>query len=202
MLILGLNGSPNKDGNTKFLLTAVLDAAGSLGASTGILELGELLGTGRDSFCSSCSSPCRGICYNGTRLGDAYELMKLADGFIFGSPVYFGSVSGQMKSFFDKTRKLRYEKAFYNKVASAVTVAGSRFGGQETAIKAMHDIMLVHGMIVVADGYYEDDCGHHGVCAQRPAQEDVFAIRRAEILAKRMVEVCKGTESLRHSGAV
>ena len=58
-------------------------------------------------------------------------------------------------------------------------------------MKALHDIMLVHGMTIVGDGYTEYDCGHHGVSAQKPAEKDEFAIKRAGILAKRLVEACK-----------
>jgi len=47
-----------------------------------------------------------------------------------GSPVYFGSVSAQLKAFFDKTRKLRSEKALYNKFACGVTV-----GEQDLAVR-------------------------------------------------------------------
>ena len=47
------------------------------------------------------------------------------------------------ESFFDKTRKLRGEKALYNKVGAGITVGASKYGGQETTIKALHDIMLV-----------------------------------------------------------
>jgi len=72
-----------------------------------------------------------------------------------------------------------------------VTVGGARFGGQETTMKALHDIMLVHGMTIVGDGYVGDDCGHHGVCAQQPADKDEFAIKRAKILGRRLVDVCK-----------
>jgi len=200
MLLLGVNGSPDKDGNTKFLLNTVLAKARDLGAETTILEAGDLLQTAKYPFCNVCSNPCSGICYRGTKLEEAFELLRKADGIVFGSPVYFGTVSAQIKAFFDKTRKLRNEKALYNKVGAGVTVANSKYGGQETTMKALHDIMLVHGMIVVADGYGEDDCGHHGVCAHRPAREDEFAIKRAGILGKRLVEVCGATMLLRKKG--
>ncbi|MCX8131773.1 MAG: flavodoxin family protein [Clostridia bacterium] len=197
MFIVGLNGSPNKNGNTKYLLNKVMNKVSALGAETEILDVNELLGTAKHGFCMACSNPCSGVCYKGTKLDEAFELLKQADGIILGSPVYFGSVSGQLKAFFDKTRGLRGQKAFYNKIAAGVTVATSKYGGQETTMKALHDIMLVHGMIVVADGFGEDDCGHHGVCAHRPAENDEFAVKRAEILAKRMVEVCGATMNLR-----
>jgi len=199
MLIIGLNGSPNKNGNTKLLINKVLEKAQELGAETKIIEVAEVLSSAKHGFCNVCSNPCNRSCYQGTKLAEAYELMRKADGIVFGSPVYFGTVTGQLKAFIDKSRVMRGEKALYNKVAAGVTVATCRFGGQETTIKALHDMMLVHGMMIVADGHGEDDCGHHGVCAQRPAQDDTFALKRAEVLGKRLVEVCKATESLRNS---
>ncbi|MGI6448788.1 MAG: flavodoxin family protein [Desulfitobacteriia bacterium] len=197
MLIIGLNGSPNKKGNTKLLLEKVLATSSSLGAETKILEIPEIINSCQQPFCTACSSPCSGRCFRDTPLEAAYELLKRADGLLLGSPVYFGSISGQLKAFFDKTRKLRSEKGLYNTVAAGVTVGASKFGGQETTMKALQDIMLVHGMLIVGDGYFADDCGHHGVCAQRPGAEDSFALRRAEVLGKRMAEVCKATAALR-----
>lgn len=191
MLIVGINGSPNREGNTKYLLDKVLASAAAEGAKTELLEAGELLRKAKHSFCTACSTPCTGVCYSGTELEQAFELMKSADAIVFGSPVYFGSVSAQIKAFFDKTRKLRAEKALYNKIGAGVTVAAAKYGGQETTLKALHDIMLVHGMLIVGDGYLESDCGHHGVCAHRPAWEDEFAVKRAELLGKRLVELCE-----------
>jgi multimeric flavodoxin WrbA len=61
----------------------------------------------------------------------------------------------------------------------------------------MHDIMLVHGMIIVGDGYGEDDCGHMGAAAQRPAEDDDNAIQRSRIIGKRIFEVAQATTKLR-----
>ena len=58
-------------------------------------------------------------------------------------------------------------------------------------------MMLVQGMTIVGDGYVDYDCGHHGACAQRLAQNDENGIKRARILAQRVVEVAKATMSLR-----
>jgi multimeric flavodoxin WrbA len=126
-----------------------------------------------------------------------FHLLKKADGLIVGTPVFFGTVSGQTKAFFDKTRKLRADKSLYNTIAAGITVGNAKYGGQQTAMRALHDMMFVHGMIVIGDGYGEDDCGYHGICAQRPAEEDSYALKRTEILAKRMVEVCEATKGLR-----
>lgn len=103
-----------------------------------------------------------------------------------------------MKAMFDKTRIVRANKWLYNKVGLCLSVGGSKYGGEETTIKAMQDMMLVNGMIIVGDGYIDDDCGHQGICATRPAKEDENAIKRAVISAKRLAEVCKATESIRN----
>lgn len=197
MFIVGLNGSPNTEGNTSFLVNKVLNECEKLGAETVLFDIGKIMGKQKNGFCTVCSNPCSGKCYQDTKLEKVFETMRKADGIVVGSPVYFGSVSAQLKAMFDKTRKVRVDKWLYNKVGVGVAVGASKFGGQETTIKAMHDMMLVNGMMIIGDGYIEDDCGHHGICAVKPAKDDEFAAKRAKITAKRLVEVCKATESIR-----
>lgn len=197
MFILGINGSPNLEGSTSVLIREGLKAAEELGADVKIIQVGEVLKDLAVPFCEVCSSPCEGVCFEGTKLGEAFELMKKADGFIVGSPVYFGTVSGQLKAFWDMTRKLRTEKALINKVGGCVTTAAGRFGGQETTIKALHDMLLVQGCIVVADGHEDHDAGHHGACAKAPAAQDENALARAKIVGKRVFQVAQATRDIR-----
>ncbi len=197
MNIVGLNGSPNNDGNTSFLISKVLEECSIRGAQTIMLNVGMIMDQQKKAFCTVCQSPCAGACYKGTKLEEAFEILKSADGLVIGSPVYFGSVSAQLKAMFDKTRRVRTDKWLYNKVGLCISVGGSKYGGEETTIKAMQDMMLVNGMIIVGDGYIDDDCGHQGICATRPAREDENAIKRTVIAAKRLIEVCKATESIR-----
>ena len=197
MLIVGINGSPNKEGNIGYLLNYILEKTKALGSEYEIINANEVLNSCGNPFCVVCSTPCNGNCYKGTDLERAYELITKADGILIGSPVYFGTLSAQLKAFFDKTRGYRGKKVWINKVGAGVTVGASKYGGQETTIRAIHDIMLVHGMMIVGDGQAFHDAGHHGVCAQKPANEDLYAIARANILARRMVEVCTATKVLR-----
>jgi len=72
-----------------------------------------------------------------------------------GSPVYFGTrMPGQLKAFWDKTRVLRREKALAAECCrGAIAVgAGTLWGVKKTTLKAIHDMMLVQGMIIVGDG--------------------------------------------------
>ncbi|MDK2798652.1 MAG: hypothetical protein PWP27_257 [Clostridiales bacterium] len=189
MYIIGLNGSPNEYGNTYYLLNQILEICKKKGAKTEIINVPKIINSAKLSFCTACSSPCQGVCFKDTALEEAYNKLKSANGILIGSPVYFGTVSAQLKAFFDKSRKLRTEKAFINLVGAAVTVGASKYGGQETTIKAIHDMMLVQGMIIIGDGHVDHDAGHHGVSAQRPAEKDEFAKKRIEVLANRIFEV-------------
>ncbi len=197
MLIVGINGSPRKEGNTAYLLREGLAAAADAGAETVLIHAGEALADQRNFFCIQCSTPCRGLCSQGNRLGEAYDVLRRSDGVLLGSPVYFGSVSAQLKAFWDKSRILRKEKNLLNVVGAAVAVGGSRFGGQETTLKALFDMMLVQGMMIVGDGHPDFDCGHQGGCGQAPAAQDEFAVKRVRILGRRLAEVAAATMSLR-----
>lgn len=197
MFILGLNGSPQKQGNTVNMLNSALDAAKALGATTQILHVVDALKGLSNPFCMSCKPACDGNCFKDSNLDEAYELLRKADGIIIGSPVYFGTVSGQLKSFWDKSRILRKEKALVNVIGGAVSVGASRFGGQETTVKAIHDIMLVQGMTVIGDGYIGDDAGHQGASAQRPSVDDTVGLSRAAIMGKRVAELAQATMQLR-----
>ncbi|SHF33995.1 flavodoxin family protein [Desulforamulus putei] len=197
MLILALNGSPHTNGNTAFMLNQALEGAGEMGAATRLVHVADIVKTPRKLFCDACTNPCAGVCYQGTPLGDLFDLIKSADGIILGSPVYFGTVASPLKLLWDKSRALRKEKALVDVVGAAVSVGASRFGGQESTVRALQDIMLVHGMTVVGDGAFGDDAGHHGASAQRPAKDDPEAAKRCRILGRRVAEVAQATAPLR-----
>jgi len=84
-----------------------------------------------------------------------------------------------------------------NTVGAAVTTGGARFAGQETALKTLHDMMLVQGMILVGDGHASADAGHQGSCAGAPPSADENALRRIEPPARRGVEGGPRTAPLR-----
>lgn len=197
MLIIGLNGSPDKKGNTVRLLEEALKAAQEQGAKTELIHAMDVLKDCKTPFCVVCSNPCSGICYQETGVEKLFDLFKKADGILLGSPVYFGTVSAQLKAIWDKTRKLRGEKVLLNVVGGAITVGASRFGGQETTMKAMIDMMMVQGMLIIGDGDKDFDCGHQGAGAQRPAEDDQFGLKRAYIMGKRITEVAEATKKIR-----
>lgn len=94
--IWGISGSP-RDGNTDVLLREVLKAAEAEGAKTKFVKLTKMdmkpcIG---DLTCSKTKK----CIYNDDIQKMAKEFIEEADGVIFGSPVYFKSMTGQMKIF-------------------------------------------------------------------------------------------------------
>jgi len=81
------------------------------------------------------------------------ERVDRSDGIVFGCPVYYMTVTAQMKAFMD--RSMGIEALGYgwrNKVAGFLTVAYDREGGHETTIRDMQNWALMHDMIAVSVG--------------------------------------------------
>ena len=193
MKILALNGSPDKNGCTAFLLNTVLESAAALGATVEIEHVQPAILECKTPFCVNCSTPCNRSCYAETGVERIFEKMCSADAIVIGSPSYFGTVSAQIKALFDKSRDLRGKRALIGKLGAAVSVGASKYGGQQTTQRAIHDMMLVQGMIIAGDSLDSDDfivpMGHQGVGAQRPAAEDSYAVKRAQAMGMQLARL-------------
>ena len=187
MKIFGINGSPRKKSNTRFLLREALDECQKAGAETKLFNAMEILEDQEVPFCEHCSSPCNRSCYTGKKLEQVFEELKEADGIILSSPVYFGSVSAQLKAIWDMSRAVRTEHTLVGKVGAAISVGASTYGGQETTIRALHDMLLVQGMTVVGNGVKGIDVGHQGAAGKEKVFEDKRAIEDARNTGKRVV---------------
>ena len=186
--ILAVNGSHNDNGNIAYLLDLILNECKSFGIDGEIVSAHKAVLSAKTPFCTSCTTPCAKVCYKGTLMDELLTKMADADCIIFGSPVYFGSMSAQLKCVFDKTRDLRANKKLVGKFGAVVVCGASKYGGQEMTASAIQTAMLVDGMTIIAPSSMELGCGHTAVCAQKPAVEDDFAIARAKMLAKRIKE--------------
>ena len=101
-LIIGINGSPNKEGNTSVLMAEALAVCAKMGADVQLIRCSEALKGLKAPFCVHCQSPCQ----SGVQGNHWKGITELGADGIIGSPVYFETVSGQLKPW-DKTRTLR-----------------------------------------------------------------------------------------------
>jgi len=102
--VIGINGSPRKSWNTATLLNKALEGAVSQGAKTELIHLYDLNFKG----CTSCFA-CKmkggksyGKCAMNDELTPVLESIGTADAIILGSPIYLGTVSGEMRSFMER----------------------------------------------------------------------------------------------------
>ena len=114
MKILGISGSPRKRGNTDILLEEVLKGASVCGAETAKIVLNDL-----------DISPCQEKEYtdiNGEGFSVVDDDMKIvydkvsdADVLVIASPVFFGSLSAQMKTMIDRFQCVWLAKHIFKK---------------------------------------------------------------------------------------
>lgn len=195
MKIIGISASARKNKSTHFLLEQCLDevkgSADGAGKSieTELIDLAPLKVHG----CIACDACKKGVLCSQQ---DDYQpiIAKLADpevvGIIVATPVYMGCMTSQAKAFLDRTVLFRRNGfMFKNKLGGVITVGGSRNGGQELTIQAVHAAMMIHDMIIVGDG------DHFGgaAWANHPDgyQGDTTGIATVKNLGKRIAEVAQ-----------
>jgi multimeric flavodoxin WrbA len=121
--ILAISCSPRKRGNTEILLGEALKGAKQEGAE---VELYSVSGK-TIAPCDDCRI-CRktGKCRIKDDMQELYDKLLEANGIIFGTPIYFHSMTAQAKTVMDRTFALDHEQiALANKVGGIIAVGGS-----------------------------------------------------------------------------
>jgi len=148
MKVIGIVCSPRKAGNTEILVQEALAGAKESGAETELLRISEMKIAPCDG-CQTCHQS--GECRIKDDMQKIYKKLLAADGVILGSPVYFWSVSGQAKTFMDRTYALRYPyHKLKNKVGGAIAAAGSR--GSVNALSIINNFFLGQDMLATGLG--------------------------------------------------
>jgi multimeric flavodoxin WrbA len=104
MKIIALNGSPRKKWNTATLLQKALEGAVSQGAITELIHLYDLNYKGCISCfaCKTVGGESYGKCAVQDDLASIFSRIEQADAILMGSPIYWGDISGEMKSFLER----------------------------------------------------------------------------------------------------
>ena len=154
--VLGVVGSPRKNGNTTKLVKRALDEAmGVAGVET---ELYEMAGK-KFHHCTGCLRCAdNGECVFKDDLPDFITRYMQADGIIWGSPIYHMSITGLLKNAIDRlgnsmfcnfaTRGLDFPR--FSKVCGTLTVGAHRYGGQDFVNMFMIQSSLVMNGVVVS----------------------------------------------------
>lgn len=99
MKVLGVLGSPRRGGNTEILLDQALSGAESQGCAVKKIILNEIIFKPCQG-CQACAAT--GKCVIDDEMQAVYQQVDEADAIIIASPIFFGSLSAQIKAMVDR----------------------------------------------------------------------------------------------------
>ena len=149
MKVLLLNGSSRKNGCTYLALSEVEKVLNADGIETEIVQMGG--GAVRDCIgCNGCAG--KGKCvFEDDIANEIIAKAKDADGFVFGSPVYYAHPSGQILSLLDRVFYAG-SAAFAHKPGAVVVTA--RRAGTTASLDVLNKYLLNAEMPVASSTYW------------------------------------------------
>ncbi len=196
MKVLLFNGSSNEHGCT---YTALKEAASALeknGIETEIIQVGK--NAIRDCIgCGACRKIGGKCVFKDDIVNEVIEKAKGADGFIFGSPVYYAHPSGRLLSFMDRVFYAG-GAAFTFKPAAAIVSA--RRAGTTASLDAITKHFTINQMPVVSSNYWP--MVHGAQNTPDDVKQDIEGLQIMRVLGDNMSWILKCIEAGKQQGIV
>lgn len=201
--VLGVSGSPRRKATDRAVTEALRYAREQHGVEDDYFSAsGKTIG-----FCVQCDVCTRkkdGCAFDDDML-ELYELLTRADAVILGTPIYQGGLSGQLKAIMDRCRALVATEpgALRDKPGAGIAVGGDRNGGQESALRQIHDFYLLNLMVPVGGGAYGANLGAAVWSQDRGAagvSDDEVGLRAIHRTVDRLVDVARLLRAGRDAG--
>ena len=189
MKVLLINGSPHENGTTFRALSEVAFSLNENGIETEIITVGNQNVVGCD-VCGACSKI--GKCVKDDLANVIIEKINQSDGLVVGSPVYYASLNGSLKSLLD--RVFFAKKSFANKPACAVAVA--RRAGTTATLDIINKYFMLSNMPVVTSQYWNMVFGSNG----NQAEQDKEGLQTMRVLGNNMAWLIKCIKAGRDAG--
>ena len=156
MKVVGVVGSPRKNGNTEILTKHTLQAVADEGLDTELIRLAGL-DIQPCNACMVCQEEER--CPIDDDLFPLYTKMKEADAIILASPVYYGSATALLKALMERTGYMSgSRRVFAGKVGGPLVVA--RRAGQNFTFAQLMYWFHVLGFFMPGSTYWNIAFGH------------------------------------------
>ena len=152
MKVLLVNGSPHKQGCTYTALSEIAALLNEEGISSDIYWIGNKP-IGGCIGCFQCAKKKQ--CVFDDKVNEFTETALDYDGFIFGSPVYYAGMNGNLMSFMDRvffSSSAKDPHPFRFKPAAAIVSA--RRAGTTSALDQMHKYFFHQQMPIVTSRYW------------------------------------------------
>lgn len=191
MKVLLVNGSSHKNGCTYTALNEAAEALNKEGIETEIFQLGnpEI----RDCCgCQSCRETGKCVFEDGI-VNEFIEKAKSADGFIFGTPVYYAHPSGRILSFLDR---VFYAGSYAFAYKPGAAIASARRAGTTASFDVLNKYFTINNMPIVSSFYWNNI---HGRVAE-DAKQDLEGLQTMRALGRNMAWLLKCIEAGKHNG--
>ncbi len=192
MKVLLLNGSPHARGCTYTALCEIEKVLTEEGIETEILHMvqGPVLGC---TACRACKTKPGRCVYDNDVVNMILEKAEQADGFVFGSPVYFASPNGSMLALMDR---LFYAGNGFFAHKPAAAVVSARRGGTTAALDVLHKYFALYEMPVATSKYWNMV---HGNTPDEVLQ-DLEGMQTMRVLARNLSWLIKSGKAAREAG--
>ena len=185
MKVILVNGSPNEYGCTRRALTEIEKTLNENGIETEIFNIG----TDSISGCTGCRG-CRDLlkCVIDDKVNEFNALADTADGFVFGSPVYYAGANGALTAFMDRvfySDRCSKKNRFAFKPACAV--ASARRAGTTPTLDQLNRYFEIASMPIVTSTYWNEVHGN----LPEEVEQDGEGLRTMRNLGRNMAWLLK-----------
>ncbi len=195
MKVLLFNGSPHKEGCTYTALCEIQKTLKEEGIDSEIYQIG-IKPISACRACYACSKI--GRCVIDDAVNDFLEYAKDFDGFVFGSPVHYGSACGGITAFLDRAFFTAFQSGrgdiFVHKPGAAI--ASARRAGTTAALDQLNKYFAITQMPMISGRYWNMV---HGATAQEVIQ-DKEGMQNMRILARNLAWHLKCLEAANKAG--
>jgi multimeric flavodoxin WrbA len=146
-----ISGSPKPDGNTAQLIRECAKVIQEQGVEAEVISFAD----SKIESCTACGKCSEiGSCSIEDGLNEVIKKLRGAQGFIVGSPVYFGTARGDVMAALQRIGYVsrKSDQFLSGKVGGAIAVA--RRGGQTFTLQEMLMFFLINDMIVPGSTYW------------------------------------------------
>jgi len=187
MRVVAFNGSPRKDGNTFIALNIILDELRNEGIETELFQIGSEHIKGCNA-CLLCKKTKDGFCaIKSDSLNNALAAIYESEGFLIGSPTYFGSLTPETKAFIDRVGYCSRAAGHPLKRKVAAGIAIARRAGSVNVCHQINDLLCLSQCIIPTSTYW-----NMGIAREKgEIMEDKEGVETFKILGQNMAWLLK-----------